>query len=108
MPPRCIVSADSVVNTPLTDELTFYSGNPADAVREPPETLGFFHRGEAAAAAHGGRADNAWRSMPASRRSSPGRRKARARSIHACRSRSALLPGAHGGCDRSGRRCIWT
>jgi carbonic anhydrase/acetyltransferase-like protein (isoleucine patch superfamily) len=46
VPPRCIVSAASVVNTPLTEELTFYSGNPAEAVRSLPETLGFFHRGE--------------------------------------------------------------
>ena len=45
-PPRCIVSAHSVVNTPLTEELTFYSGNPAEAVRTLPESLGFFHRGE--------------------------------------------------------------
>jgi acetyltransferase-like isoleucine patch superfamily enzyme len=49
IPPRCIVSAGSVVNTPLTEELTFYSGNPAEAVRSLPETLGFFHRGEAGA-----------------------------------------------------------
>lgn len=47
VPARCIVSAGSVVNTPLTEELTFYSGNPAEAVRSLPETLGFFHRGEA-------------------------------------------------------------
>jgi acetyltransferase-like isoleucine patch superfamily enzyme len=46
VPARCIVSANSVVNTPLTEELTFYSGNPAEAVRSLPETLGFFHRGE--------------------------------------------------------------
>ena len=46
VPPRCIVSAGSVVNTPLTEELTFYSGNPAEAVRSLPDTLGFFHRGE--------------------------------------------------------------
>jgi acetyltransferase-like isoleucine patch superfamily enzyme len=44
--PRSIVSAGSVVKTPLTEELTFYSGNPAAAVRTLPETLGFFHRGE--------------------------------------------------------------
>jgi hypothetical protein len=35
-----------VINTPLTDELTFYSGSPAEPVRALPETLGFFHRGE--------------------------------------------------------------
>src|SRR6185437_13193425 len=46
VPPRSVVSADSVVNTPLTDELTFYGGNPATALRSLPETLGFFHRGE--------------------------------------------------------------
>jgi acetyltransferase-like isoleucine patch superfamily enzyme len=46
VPARCVVSAHSVVNTPLTEELTFYSGNPAEAVRSLPETLGFFHRGE--------------------------------------------------------------
>ncbi len=41
-----MVSANSVVNTPLTDELTFYSGNPAEAVRALPDSLGFFHHGE--------------------------------------------------------------
>ncbi len=46
VPSRCVVSAGSVVNTPLTEELTFYSGNPAEAVRRLPETLGIFHRGE--------------------------------------------------------------
>ena len=40
VPARSIVSAGSVVNTPLTEELTFYSGNPAEAVRTLPETLG--------------------------------------------------------------------
>jgi len=49
VPARSIVSAGSVVNTPLTEELTFYSGNPAQAVRSLPDTLGFFHRGERAA-----------------------------------------------------------
>jgi acetyltransferase-like isoleucine patch superfamily enzyme len=47
VPARSIVSAGSVVNTPLTEELTFYSGNPAEAVRVLPETLAFFHRGGA-------------------------------------------------------------
>jgi acetyltransferase-like isoleucine patch superfamily enzyme len=47
VPPRSVVSAGSVVNTPLTEELTFYSGNPAEAVRSLPESLAFFHRGEA-------------------------------------------------------------
>jgi acetyltransferase-like isoleucine patch superfamily enzyme len=46
VPPRSIVSAGSVVNTLLTEELTFYSGNPAEAVRTLPDTLGFFHRGD--------------------------------------------------------------
>jgi acetyltransferase-like isoleucine patch superfamily enzyme len=46
IPSRSVVSAGSVVNTPLSEELTFYSGNPAEAVRSLPETLGFFHRGE--------------------------------------------------------------
>jgi len=46
VPSRCVVSANSVVNTPLTEELTFYSGNPAEAVRTLPETLAYFHRGE--------------------------------------------------------------
>jgi acetyltransferase-like isoleucine patch superfamily enzyme len=42
--PRSIVSAGSVVNTSLTKEFTFYSGNPAEAVRELPENLGYFVR----------------------------------------------------------------
>jgi acetyltransferase-like isoleucine patch superfamily enzyme len=46
VPARSIVAAGSVINTPLTDELTFYSGSPAEPVRDLPETLGFFHRGE--------------------------------------------------------------
>jgi acetyltransferase-like isoleucine patch superfamily enzyme len=46
VPARCIVSAGSVVNTKLTNELTFYSGNPAEPVRSLPETLRIFHRGE--------------------------------------------------------------
>jgi acetyltransferase-like isoleucine patch superfamily enzyme len=46
VPSRCVISAHSVVNTPLKEELTFYSGNPAEAVRSLPESLGFFHRGE--------------------------------------------------------------
>jgi acetyltransferase-like isoleucine patch superfamily enzyme len=54
VPPRTVVSAHSVVNTPLSDELTFYSGNPAVAVRSLPETLGFFHRGEDGMPAAGG------------------------------------------------------
>jgi hypothetical protein len=46
IPPRCIISGGSVVNTKLTEELTFYRGNPAEAVRTLPATLKFFHRGE--------------------------------------------------------------
>lgn len=46
VPARSIVSAGSVVNTPLADELTFYGGNPVEPIRRLPETLGFFHRGE--------------------------------------------------------------
>jgi carbonic anhydrase/acetyltransferase-like protein (isoleucine patch superfamily) len=46
VPARSIVSAGSVINTPLTDELTFYGGSPAEPVRSLPETLGFFHRGQ--------------------------------------------------------------
>lgn len=42
--PRSIVSAGSVVNTPLTKEFTFYRGNPAEAVRQLPEDLGYFVR----------------------------------------------------------------
>jgi acetyltransferase-like isoleucine patch superfamily enzyme len=45
VPPRSVVSAGSVVNTPLTEELTFYSGNPAEAVRSLPASLAFFRRG---------------------------------------------------------------
>jgi acetyltransferase-like isoleucine patch superfamily enzyme len=42
--PRSIVSAGSVVNTPLTKQYTFYRGNPAEAVRTLPEDLGYFVR----------------------------------------------------------------
>ncbi len=44
IPARSIVSAGSVVATPLTTEQTFYRGNPAEAVRELPDTLRFFRR----------------------------------------------------------------
>ena len=44
IPARSIVSAGSVVATPLTAEQTFYRGNPAEAVRELPDTLRFFRR----------------------------------------------------------------
>lgn len=42
--PYSVVSAGSVVNTPLTKEHTFYRGNPAVEVRALPETLGYFTR----------------------------------------------------------------
>ena len=45
-PARSVVAAGSVVTTKLTEELTFYRGNPAEAVRPLPERLRFFHRGE--------------------------------------------------------------
>jgi acetyltransferase-like isoleucine patch superfamily enzyme len=45
VPPRSIVSAGSVVDTKLSAELTLYRGNPAVAVRELPERLGYFQRG---------------------------------------------------------------
>ncbi len=44
VPARSVVSAGSVVTTRLTQELTFYRGNPAEAVRELPDRLRFFHR----------------------------------------------------------------
>ncbi len=46
IPARSVVGAGSVVSTKLTEELTFYRGNPAEAVRPLPERLAFFHRGE--------------------------------------------------------------
>jgi acetyltransferase-like isoleucine patch superfamily enzyme len=48
VPQRSIVSAGSVITTPLTEELTLYRGNPAEAIRTLPESLRFFHRGEGA------------------------------------------------------------
>jgi acetyltransferase-like isoleucine patch superfamily enzyme len=51
VPNRSIISAGSVVNTRLGEELTFYRGNPAEPVRSLPDTLRFFHRGEAVQAA---------------------------------------------------------
>ncbi len=45
VPPRSIVAAGSVVDTKLSAELTLYRGNPAVAVRELPERLGYFQRG---------------------------------------------------------------
>ena len=44
LPPRSVLSSGSVVNTRLTQELGFYRGNPAERVRDLPETLGFFRR----------------------------------------------------------------
>lgn len=44
VPARSIVSAGSVVTTKLTQELTFYRGNPATAVRELPANLRYFER----------------------------------------------------------------
>ena len=34
-----------MINTKLTEELTFYRGNPAEAARALPESLRFFRRG---------------------------------------------------------------
>jgi acetyltransferase-like isoleucine patch superfamily enzyme len=45
IPAYSIVAAGSVVSTKLVDEYTFYSGNPARAVRKLPEDLGYFMRG---------------------------------------------------------------
>jgi acetyltransferase-like isoleucine patch superfamily enzyme len=53
IPARCIVSAGSVVNTKLTEENTFYSGNPAQAVRELSPKLAFFRRERQAASQAG-------------------------------------------------------
>jgi acetyltransferase-like isoleucine patch superfamily enzyme len=44
VPARSIVSAGSVVTTPLSAEQTFYRGNPAEPVRELPDSLRFFER----------------------------------------------------------------
>ena len=44
VPARSIISAGSVITTRLTQELTVYRGNPAEAVRTLPDTLGFFNR----------------------------------------------------------------
>ena len=46
VPARSVVTAGSVVSTKLTQELTFYRGNPAEAVYPLPDRLGFFHRGD--------------------------------------------------------------
>ena len=42
VPRRAIISAGSVVNTPLKTEQTFYRGNPAEAIRPLPDTLGYW------------------------------------------------------------------
>jgi acetyltransferase-like isoleucine patch superfamily enzyme len=44
VPARSVVAAGSVVDTKLSSELTLYRGNPAVAVRELPDRLGFFQR----------------------------------------------------------------
>lgn len=44
VPDRSVVSAGSVITTRLTAEHTFYRGNPAEAVRDLPPTLKYFHR----------------------------------------------------------------
>ena len=46
VPARAVVSAGSVVTTPLTTEQEFYRGNPAELVRELPDHLAYFHSGE--------------------------------------------------------------
>jgi acetyltransferase-like isoleucine patch superfamily enzyme len=46
IPARSVVAAGSVVSTRFTEESTFYRGNPAESVRQLPERLAFFHRGE--------------------------------------------------------------
>jgi acetyltransferase-like isoleucine patch superfamily enzyme len=49
VPARAIISAGSVVTTRLTTEQALYRGNPAELVRELPDHLAYFHRGEAPA-----------------------------------------------------------
>lgn len=44
LPDRSILAAGSVITTPLNEELTLYSGNPAQKQRSLPERLKFFHR----------------------------------------------------------------
>jgi serine acetyltransferase len=44
VPARTIISAGSVVNTVLTEELALYSGNPAVKIRDLPADLGYFVR----------------------------------------------------------------
>ncbi len=44
VPAYSIVSAGSVIATKLSKEYTFYRGNPAEAVRDLPPSLGYFNR----------------------------------------------------------------
>ena len=44
VPARTIISAGSVVNTVLTEELALYSGIPAVKIRDLPADLGYFVR----------------------------------------------------------------
>ena len=46
VPPRCIISAGSVVTTKLRTEQALYRGNPAEVVRKLPDNVGYFHRRE--------------------------------------------------------------
>jgi acetyltransferase-like isoleucine patch superfamily enzyme len=46
VPAYSIIAAGSVVSSRLAKEYTFYSGNPAQAVRELSPKLGYFRRGE--------------------------------------------------------------
>lgn len=54
VPTRSIVSAGSVITTPLTEELSLYRGNPAEAVRSLPANLRLWRRELPKAAAVGG------------------------------------------------------
>ena len=66
IPARSVIAAGSVVSTKLTEELTFYRGNPAQAVRPLPERLKFFHRGQSSLTASPERPDQTFdRSRPA-------------------------------------------
>jgi acetyltransferase-like isoleucine patch superfamily enzyme len=58
VPDRSVVSAGSVVATKLTKELTFYRGNPAEAVRDLPANLAIFHRNTP-----GEGIDDAWKAL---------------------------------------------
>lgn len=57
VPSRSFVSAGSVVNTKLRNELTFYGGNPAEPLRQLPESLRLFDRGRNGRHRPFGRAD---------------------------------------------------